>query len=60
VTVPHRNALGPLPDAVRDTKKIPTPVSSDTTTEKGAADKNKVTTNRNLALMHRVHVVLKR
>jgi hypothetical protein len=28
------------------------------TAEKGAADKNKDTTNRNLTLMHRVYVVL--
>ena len=39
-----------LPDAVRATKKSSTPVASGTTAEKGAADKNKATTNRNLAL----------
>ena len=39
-----------LPDAVRDTKKSSTSVASGTTAEKGAADKNKATTNRNLAL----------
>ena len=42
-------ALGALPDAVRSTKKSSTPVASGTTTEKGTADKNKATTNRNLA-----------
>ena len=50
---------GTLPDTVRATKKSSTPVASDTTAEKCAADKNKVTTNRNWALMHRVYVVLK-
>ena len=39
-----------LPDAVRATKKSSTPVASGTTAEKGAADKNKATTNRNLTL----------
>ena len=39
-----------LPDAVRATKKSSTSVASGTTAEKGAADKNKATTNRNLAL----------
>jgi hypothetical protein len=39
-----------LPDAVRATKKSSTSVVSGTTTEKGAADKNKATTNRNLDL----------
>ena len=37
-------------DAVHATKKSTTPVASGTTAEKGAADKNKATTNRNLAL----------
>jgi hypothetical protein len=46
----QKRRLGVLPDAVRVTKKSSTPVVSDTTTEKGAADKNKATTNRNLAL----------
>ena len=46
----QKRALGALPDAVRATKKSSTPVASDTTAEKGAADKNKATTNRNLAL----------
>ena len=45
----QKRALGALPDAVRATKKSSTPVASDTTAEKGAADKNKATTNRNLA-----------
>ncbi len=39
-----------LPDAVRATKKSSTSVASGTTAEKGAADKNKATTNRNLVL----------
>ena len=38
-----------LPDAVRATKKSSTSVASGTTAEKGAADKDKPTTNRNLA-----------
>ena len=45
-----------LPDAVRATKKSSTPVASGTTTEnreKGAADQDKATTNRNLALYDR-------
>ena len=45
----QKRALGALPDAVRTAKKSSTPVASDTTVEKGAADKNKDTTNRNLA-----------
>ena len=45
----QKRALGTLPDAVRATKKSSTPVASDTTTEKGGADNNKATTNRNLA-----------
>ena len=35
-----------LPDAVRGTKKSSTSVASGTTAEKGAADKNKATTNK--------------
>ncbi len=54
----QKRTLGTLPDVVRVTKKSSTPVASDTTSEKGEADKNKATTNRNLALMHRVYVVL--
>ena len=46
----QKRAHGALPDAVRATKKSSTPVASGTTAEKGAADKNKATTNRNLAL----------
>ncbi len=46
-SVTQKRALGALPDAVRATKKSSTPVTSDTTAEKGAADKNKTT--RNLA-----------
>ena len=45
----QKRALGALLDAVRATKKSSTPVASDTTAEKGAADKKKATTNRNLA-----------
>ena len=45
----QKRALGALSDAVRASKKSSTPVTSDTTTEKGAVDKNKTTTNRNLA-----------
>ena len=48
-SVTQKRTLGALPDAVRQTKKSSTPVASDTTAEKGAADKNKATTNRNLA-----------
>ena len=44
----QKRPLGALPDAVRATKKSSTPVASDTTAEKGAADKNKATTNKNL------------
>ena len=40
---------GRSPVAVRATKKSSTPVASGTTAEKGAADKDKATTNRNLA-----------
>ena len=43
----QKRALRALPDEVRATKKTSTPVASDTTAEKG--DKNKATTNRNLA-----------
>jgi hypothetical protein len=49
-SVSQKRTLGALPDAVRATKKSSTPVASDTTAEKGAADKNKTTTNRNLAV----------
>jgi hypothetical protein len=49
VSAAQKRALGALPDAVRATKKSSTPVASDTTAEKGASDKNKATTNRNLA-----------
>ncbi len=45
----QKRAHGALPDAVRVTKKSSTPVASGTTAEKGAADKDKPTTNRNLA-----------
>ncbi len=44
-----RTQFGRSSDAVRATKKSSTPVASGTTAEKGAADKNKATTNRNLA-----------
>ena len=45
----QKRAHGALPDAVRATKKSSTPVASGTTGEKGAADTDKATTNRNLA-----------
>ena len=45
----QKHAHGALPDAVRATKKNSTPVASGTTAEKGTADKDKPTTNRNLA-----------
>ena len=45
----QKRAHGALPDAVRATKKSSTPVASGTTAEKGAADQDKATTNRNLA-----------
>ena len=45
----QKRTLGALPDAVRATKKSSTPVASDTTFKKDAADKNKGTMNRNLA-----------
>ena len=47
VSATQKRALGALPDTVRATKKSSTPVASDTTAEK--SDKNKATTNRNLA-----------
>jgi hypothetical protein len=49
----QKRTHGALPDAVRATKKSSTPVASDTTAEKGAADQDKATTNRNLALYDR-------
>jgi hypothetical protein len=45
----QKRAYAALPDAVRVTKKSSTPVASGTTDEKGAADKDKATTNTNLA-----------
>ena len=45
----QKRAHGALPDAVRATKKSSTPVASGTTAEKGAAEQDKATTNRNLA-----------
>ena len=48
-SVAQKRALGALPDAVRATKKSSKQVASGTTAEKGAADKDKPTTNRNLA-----------
>jgi hypothetical protein len=45
----QKRSHGALPDAVRATKKSSTPVASGTTDEKGSADKDKSTTNRNLA-----------
>ena len=50
VEVPRRSAeAAPLADTDRARKNSSTPVVSDTTAEKGAADKSKATTNRNLA-----------
>ena len=48
VSVTQKRAHGTLSDGVRVTKKSSTPVASGTTGEKGAADKDKATTNRNL------------
>ena len=42
-SVAQKRVHGALPDAVRATKKSSTPVVSDTTDAKGAADKNKAT-----------------
>ena len=49
VSAAKKRALAELSDAVHATKKSSTPVASGTTAEKGAADKDKPTTNRNLA-----------
>ncbi len=48
-SVTQKRRAAPLTDTTRDRKKSSTPVTSDTTPEKGATDKNKATTNRNLA-----------
>ena len=48
-SVIQNRAHGTLPDTVRATNKCSTPVESGTTAEKGTADKDKATTNRNLA-----------
>ena len=55
MVIPRKKSVGDGPaqkralsDGVRSTKKSFTPVSSDTTDEKGESDKNKATTNRNL------------
>jgi hypothetical protein len=48
-SVSRKRRASPQVDTDRVRKISSTPVISDTTTEKGAADKNKVTTNRNLA-----------
>ncbi len=45
----QKRAHGSLSDVVRATKKSSTPVASGTTAEKGVGDKDKSTTNRNLA-----------
>ncbi len=52
-SVAQKRAHGALPDTVRVTKKSSTPVASGTTAEKGAADQDKATTDRNLALYDR-------
>ncbi len=44
----QKHTHGELSDTVHATKKSSTPVASDTTVEKGAVDKDKSTTNRNL------------
>ena len=43
----QKRRAAPLVDTTRARKNSSTPVASDKTTEKGAADKNKATTNRN-------------
>ncbi len=43
VSATQKHTLGALTDTVRDTKKSSTPVTSDTTSEKGATDKKKAT-----------------
>ena len=48
-SVSQKYELAALPDVVRVTKKNSTPVSSDTTTEKGGDDKNINPSNRNLS-----------
>ena len=45
----QKRRAAPLADTARARKNSSTPVASDTTVEKGASDKNKATTNRNLA-----------
>ena len=45
----QKRRAAPLADTARTRKNSSTPVASDTTSEKGAADKNKATTNRNVA-----------
>ena len=46
----QKRRAAPLVDTARVRKNTSTPVASDTTAEKGVPDKNKATTNRNLAL----------
>ena len=45
----QKRRAAPLADTTRTRKNSSTPVASDTTDEKGEADKNKAITNRNLA-----------
>ena len=45
----QKRRAAPLTDTSRDRKNSSTPVASDTTPEKGEADKSNATTNRNLA-----------
>ena len=45
----QKRRAAPLVDTARVRKNTSTPVASDTTAEKGVADKNKATTNRNLS-----------
>ena len=49
-SVSQKRRAEALTDTDRVRKNSSTPVASDTTDEKGAADKNKATTNRNLTL----------
>ncbi len=47
-SVSSNHTLTTLSDTVRSTKKSSTPVTSDTTVEKGGSDKRIKTSNRNL------------
>ena len=45
----QKRGPAPLSEAVRAKKKTSTPVASDRTADKGGSDKNRVTSNKNLA-----------